>query len=502
MIDLIRFQKLIRRRTGLICDSNADHRLARAIDTQMNSHGIGHDDVYYQRLRNDTAEMDALMAHLTINETYFFREAYHLELLANRLAPERLAGKTADGPIKLLSAGCASGEEPYSMVMTLMERLGPSITQRLAVFGADIDGDRLELAKKGIYGPLSFRNTAPDIAQRYFKPLDHRRQALDTQICRQVTFLNVNLLNRPYPLALQELDIIFYRNVSIYFDANIQRRIFSNLAQVMAEGAYLVVSSTETLSHDINILSLIERDGIFIYQKPAPAPVSTPTTGPLSTVDKLPPSRRIDPGEFDPHKHLKYPARERNLDASMSGGPKNSPPTPNFESDRYEQALELWQRKQYRNALQLLDDLLQFSPQFVPAYPLKASVLMNLNQYQAAKSCCRQAIARDALCADGYLLQGLIAKMEGDSQTAMRNFEKVRYLQPSDWYAHFVLGELYETLDRAAQAKRAYENAIQRLKNDGERFASPFLPMPSISDTDLVRYCRMRINALQSQRPN
>jgi len=102
MIDLTRFQELIRRRTGMICNAHDEYRLAQAIDTRMDNHGIRHDAVYYQRLRGDATEMDALIAHLTINETYFFREACHLELLANRLAPERLAGKAADEPIKLL----------------------------------------------------------------------------------------------------------------------------------------------------------------------------------------------------------------------------------------------------------------------------------------------------------------------------------------------------------------------------------------------------------------
>lgn len=135
------------------------------------------------------------------------------------------------------------------------------------VIGADIDNDAVRKAEKGIYSTLSFRGLSEDLRERYFEPLPGNMYRIKDCIRDLVEFRKLNLLGDDYPSELSGTDVIFYRNVSIYFESDTQRHIFTKLAGLLNDNGYLFVSSTETLSHNIGVLSLVEIDGVFLYEK-------------------------------------------------------------------------------------------------------------------------------------------------------------------------------------------------------------------------------------------
>ncbi len=267
-MDLTQVEKLFREKTGLGIRADMLGKVAEAIETLMSRRGVRDRGEYLTLIAGDADAFHEIVDLLTINETYFYREAAQLEVFARRLVPRILADRGPEHRLRVLSAGCSTGEEPYSLVIALLEN-HCAIPGRLhfSVTGVDIDRTAVLKAREGIFGGRSFRSLDTRVLDRYFTPLEHSRYRIREDIRRMVTFDFHNLLETPYPPALREMDVVFYRNVSIYFESEIQKRIFRNLADILNPSGYLVVSSTETLSHDFRLLRLTEIDGVFLYAK-------------------------------------------------------------------------------------------------------------------------------------------------------------------------------------------------------------------------------------------
>ena len=222
-MDLAPFKTLIKEHCGLSFSAQVETKLARAVAARMAECRCTGAAAYAARLRGDPGEFQHLVNQLTINETYFFREPDQLRLLRDRLAP-RLLARVA-GPVRILSAGCSSGEEPYSLVMLLWERYGARMAERFEILGGDIDSAVLERARQGHYSEFSFRGVPATVRQHYFDPLDGGGYALKDFIRRQVRFHAFNLLAPTGAPPLRDFDLILYRNVSIYFDAPTRKSI-------------------------------------------------------------------------------------------------------------------------------------------------------------------------------------------------------------------------------------------------------------------------------------
>ncbi|MBS4095305.1 MAG: protein-glutamate O-methyltransferase CheR, partial [Sulfuricella sp.] len=267
-LDLAPYQELIKQRCGLILEGNNADKLATVLAQRSAVLGCADPADYYTRLYGDHTEFQELVNLLTINETYFFREPEQLELLTGTLAPRLLAQRDHALPLRILSAGCSSGEEPYSILMALREKYPESADTLFAVAGGDIDTQVLAKARGGCYGEFSFRGVASDIKARYFdrEPYAYR---IKEDLRRRVEFHQLNLLVDSYPATLGNFDVIFFRNVSIYFDTPTRRLIQRNLATLLKDDGYLVIGTAETLANDLGELALVEENGLFYFVKPA-----------------------------------------------------------------------------------------------------------------------------------------------------------------------------------------------------------------------------------------
>ncbi len=230
---------------GVLCPASYKPRcLQRRIAVRMRAHGVESYEDYLKVLERDPAEYGKLADVLTINVTTFFRNP---ELWA-RLRDDLLAGLLERVPIRLWSAGCASGEEPYSLIMAVAEvaeRNGrPGALGGVTVDATDIDRASLERAAAALYPTILFKDTPPALVERYTEP-DGGQLRISERLRRRVRVARLDLHRDP-PVAAP-YDMIICRNVLIYFDRAGQDRIFEGFARALAPGGLLVLGKVETI---------------------------------------------------------------------------------------------------------------------------------------------------------------------------------------------------------------------------------------------------------------
>lgn len=451
-LDLSAFKTLIREHCGLFFDGAGEEKLAGAIGERMALAGCESPQAYYLRLCASEAEFQSLVNLLTINETYFFREPEQIRLLTERLAPRMLA--KGEGVVRILSAGCSSGEEPYSLAMALWEKYGESVSRLFSFTGCDIDSAVLDKARSGLYTEFSFRGMPAEVRSRYFERGGWGWRVKDS-VRGLVAFHELNLLASSFPPSLQDFDIIFFRNVSIYFDAATRRRIQANLASLLKNDGLLVIGTAETLANDLGVLPLVEEDGLFYFAKgevakPRPPMPAMVEMSPPALAWTLPPMEL--PGEDSPSPpHVPAPVS-----------------LPVVLSPAIEELREWAAEKRFDEVLAGLDNLLDLDPLHPGALLLHAYIMINRKDFAAAGATARRVLEADPWSVDAFMLLGLAAKWSGQAEEAIRWFKQAAYTCHECWPAHFHLGDLYRGRGEEELARRAYRVVLQLLEGTGD----------------------------------
>lgn len=420
MSSLDPFKQWVHQHCGLHLEGLAEARLIRAVDALQAEIGSQDNEKLLACLAQDTALFDRFISQLTVNETYFFREPDALHWLADTYLPKRLAEK--GGPLRLLSAGCSSGEEPYSVAMALLERYGDRAKQLFQITGGDVDQQVLNKAQAGIYSGMAFRALHPTLKKRYFMPLERSFQIVDA-LRQWVSFRSLNLL-APSKCAIGgPFDVILFRNVSIYFDEATRRLIQRQLKQLLAPNGILLCGVTETLGNDLGVLSLVDDQGIF-YFKTADTDLP-PFIETLSQQAAEPPTAQL----------LTPLSTHSALPSSEAGTPSPTPSSPGQRepAELLQQALEQLNQNHFNEAKQLLEPLL----------------------------------AADPWCVDALVLSGLVARWQQQPEQAFDCFKRALYVAPECWPAHFYQAELLrqgELPDNPAQRQRGYAAVVRLLE--------------------------------------
>jgi chemotaxis methyl-accepting protein methylase len=233
----------IARARGLACDGYKPNCLRRRLAVRMRARGVHTYDAYAELLRQDAGEYDRLLDALTINVTKFFRNRDAWDTLAARFLPDLWAA--ARGAVRCWSAGCASGEEPYTLAILLLEHARRSGTRadRCAVDATDLDPAVLARARAGRYRAAALDETPPALTERYFTGADPWTVGPDVRA--RVRFLGHDLLREPAPEA--PYDLIACRNVVIYFERPNQERLYHAFADALRPGGVLMLGKVETL---------------------------------------------------------------------------------------------------------------------------------------------------------------------------------------------------------------------------------------------------------------
>ncbi len=278
-------QQLVLERTGLYFRPNQRDNLLRGLLLAARQAETASLSAYCQRLaETDThARLWAdLINHLTVGETYFFRDSLQTALLRDQILPELIHIHLADRRLRLWSAACATGEEPYSLAILLKEILPEVDSWQVTILATDINREYLKRARQGYYRKWSFRQTEPAMLAKYFA-WDGSRYALAAEIKAMVTFRYLNMAEPAYPSSANNthsLDLIMFRNMAIYLPETLVSQISERLYRALTDGGWLMVGAAE-LNHELfKPFTPRYRGKTIVYQKAPAAPPPAPPARP------------------------------------------------------------------------------------------------------------------------------------------------------------------------------------------------------------------------------
>ncbi|MYL24446.1 hypothetical protein GLV89_11735 [Halomonas alkaliantarctica] len=473
------FKALIKQHCGLLLEGIAEDRLHKALQTAARVENKRLEDLLPMLQQNEELIKD-LVSQLTVNETYFFRENAQLELLTQHLLPRWLRLKGHHPPVNILSAGCSSGEEPYSLVIALEEAWGKQAADLFKVAGGDLDRQILRKAREGLYSPFSFRGVPEPLRLRYFESAGPHFQ-LKPPLRHRVTFHELNLLAAHCPAERQEYDVILFRNVSIYFDTDTRLKIQRKLAEMLKPDGFLIVGSSETLANDLGVFTLVEEQGHYYFVKgQALLPPSYTAPRPLG----------ITSGTAGKRAATKPPRATRARSAAPPPSPpprgekKTAPvPTPSAHIDDIVQRLL---NQESHLASQQLDQLLAAGHHVREARLLKAWLLGNRKKFADALALVEAQLRVEPWWLDALVLQGLLHKWQSQFDEAEKAFKKAVYIRPDCWPAHYYLAQVCRHGHKSALASRAYKAAQRCLQGqEGAPTGLEVLPL-NLNRSDVV----------------
>jgi chemotaxis protein methyltransferase CheR len=260
---------------GLYFDDGSKFLFERRLSRRIEQHQLKNFEDYYHLLLYDRKredELTILVDNLTTNETYFFREVPQLRAFSEEILPELRRTLAERKVLRIWSAGCSTGEEPYTIAMLLLESGDWWRDWQVEIIGSDITQRVLHTARKGVYKKNAHRATSPEMLAKYFVEEKGEYRIID-KVKELVSFSSLNLLD-PYKTSLiSNMDIIFCRNVIIYFDKEAKKKVIESFYHKLREGGYLLLGHSESLINISNAFVLRTLKNDMVYQRPMRAKV-------------------------------------------------------------------------------------------------------------------------------------------------------------------------------------------------------------------------------------
>jgi chemotaxis protein methyltransferase CheR len=260
---------LVHQHCGIFYRDDARYLLERRLAPRVEALGLPDYVAYHRHLRLDparAAELQRAIDLLTINETYFHREPLQLEALAREILPALARTRAAERSLRILSAGCSTGEEAYTLAVLVKDsRLFEG--WNVEIVGYDISSRCIEHARAGVYGEQSFRNAESQPMRRWFH-LRGGKWAVDEAIKRMVRFSRENLLDARPLAAVSRIDVLLCRNVLIYFDVGARKQVLRTFHQKLREGGWLLLGHSESLVNLTADFEIVHLRTDLVYRRP------------------------------------------------------------------------------------------------------------------------------------------------------------------------------------------------------------------------------------------
>ncbi|WP_432544308.1 CheR family methyltransferase [Kineococcus sp. SYSU DK002] len=268
-----RVREWIYRRTGIQFGDNKRYFVDKRVNSCVREHG-GDFNLWFASLRAGADERVAqqLVNELTVNETYFLREDHQFDSLVRTVLPGVAAARRArrdPAPIRILSVPCSTGEEPYSIALRLLSDW-PGIEEfDVEIVAADIDTRVLDLAQRGEYGARSMHRVPPAMRNQFFERIGGDRHRLSADVREAIEFTTANICDTAQMRSFRAFDVVFCRNVLIYFDEISSRRAAENLFGALRPGGFLFLGHSESMSRISPIFDPVRLPEGIVYQRPA-----------------------------------------------------------------------------------------------------------------------------------------------------------------------------------------------------------------------------------------
>ncbi|MGM0452577.1 MAG: CheR family methyltransferase [Thermodesulfobacteriota bacterium] len=417
------------------------------------------------------ALLNVLVKHLTIGETFFFRDKHLFQILKDDIFRGlRQQPRRGDKSIRIWSAGCATGEEPYSIAILIDQMAYWFRDWQITIIGTDVNPDFLEKARTGTYSRWSFRDTPDAIVDQYFTAVDAHTFELIPRIRDMVRFESLNFVSNDYLSLLHRtgpVDLILCRNVMMYFDLAVREAVLRKLNQLLIEDGWLVVGPAETGFIKISGLTPVRFPNAILHRKGPPR--RTEKSGELSL---MAPAGPVRPQSGSFHRPESGTKNRRKTD----GAAVERAPTNQF----YQDALTTYEKGRYRATMRILTPVLNDrsarSTQFLmltESMALMARCHANLGELQEAEYWCQSAIAREKLNPAHHYLLATIYQEANRIAEAVRAVKQSLYLDPELIMGHFTLGVLMQQAHRKPEAVKHFQNALALLAPMGNEEPVP-----------------------------
>jgi len=457
---LQQFRRLISRKTGLWVRTEDLAALEKIIVARIRLLKLSEPEDYLRLMSADTyetkCEWKELMIPLTIGESFFFRDKGQFAILKDKVFPELIEKRKDVRSLRIWSAGCSSGEEPYSLAILLDGLLADRRDWNISIVGTDINEDALEKARLGAYTQWSFRSAEPEIQGRYFK----RRKdgwEIDERIRNMVMFSYGNLIDDLFPgHEICNMDLILCRNVFIYFNSEAISVVAEKFVNTLNEGGYLMTGHGELHLHSYPGLKAKIFPESVVYQKS-----SEPAIAEFSVLIHPIPSPTLYPSGHKPLKGREYSPLHQGEGQGLEEvlGPGGC-------AGGVQSAIE-------KSAIEL------------------AQEYADRGEYKKAEEGCKRALETEPYSARCYYLLSQVSEAQGMGDEATEFLKKAIYLDSSFVAAYIELGYTYDRQGDAARAKKMRETAgglLEKLPKD-----AVVEPYKDIKAGELLEYVRKMV---------
>jgi chemotaxis protein methyltransferase CheR len=425
---------MITGRLGLQFDDGKADYMLQTLEERMKAHGCATFADYERRVRDfSREEMRALADRLTVGETYFFRYWDQFRALGDVALPDRARSLGGLRPVRVLSGGCASGEEPYSIAMLARRR--PELAG-LTVRGIDVSPRAIEKARRGRYSSWSLRETSPEFAAAFFHQ-EGREYVLSPEAKAGVAFEERNLtIDDPAFWHEGAFDVIFCRNVIMYFSPEVMSAVVERLTRALTPGGFLFLGHAETLrgiSHDFH---LRHTHDTFYYQRRDASSTGSVDVGPSAFAQRPPPAQALaksldltDSSWVDAIQRASERITELTRPQEIAAPPAGAlgPTTPSDRPD-LGPVLDLLRQERFVDAMNQLRVLSAGATQGADADLLRAVLLTNSGRLAEAEALCEEILAVDELSAGAHYVMALCREHAGDRRGASLHDQTAIYL--------------------------------------------------------------------------
>lgn len=257
------------RRTGMVFGETKRYYVERRINERMAATGAASFPSYFARLRSDVrGEVEQFINAFTVNETYFYREDHQFQCLTRDILPERIRTKRRGDSLRIWSAPCSTGEEPYSIAMWLLDNWDMVDAYDIEIVGSDIDTDALKAAEAGVFRKRALMRLPPAVVEKYFATQDNEEWTILDDLRQSVRFTAVNIVEPAETRTQGKFDVIFCRNVLIYFDDASRRLAAENLYESLAPGGFICLGHSESMSRISPLFEVRRYADAIVYQRP------------------------------------------------------------------------------------------------------------------------------------------------------------------------------------------------------------------------------------------
>jgi chemotaxis protein methyltransferase CheR len=476
-----RFRGWIAQTLGLHFDDTKLEFLAEVLERRADKKGLDLRPYLDQLESADIdAELQALAPELTVPETYFFRHIDQFHAFADVALPQAQAARGSIRELKILSAGCASGEEPYSLAMLMRER-GADFGWAVEIRALDVNPVMLAKAARGVYSAWALRETPPETQRRWFKNVG-REFELEQSIRAAVTFQEVNLAQDNAALwGPETFDVIFCRNVSMYFAPDRAQALVTRLTRALAPGGHLFLGHAETLRGLSDEYHLCHTHRTFYYQRKcaqngervrgneakrelvsaqgssAPAAAPAPATAEPWTKTWL---EAVQHASDRIQALTERPTVASALRGGLCRGSSADAGT------QLPLALELLKQERFADALEMLGRLPAESQQDPEVQLLRAALLTHSGDLSAAEQASARLLERDELNTGAHYLIALCRESAGDRRGAIEHDQAAIYLDAAFAMPRLHLGLMARRAGDRETARRELSCALTLLERE------------------------------------